>query len=187
MGSSPPPQDGSTPATPYCYSSDIGCSGSPPIGATSTGGRTLHRDVACSVAPTTTDETKGAFWVTNALTANTTLTGEGGMTLHTETASATGTNVTACVGIYNVPANLLTLSTAPPTQLGVVAYTSAAWPNAPTPVSFHFNFLGAGNTSVVPAGNRIGVRIWIDPSSSADVTLIYDHPSFVSELELNAQ
>jgi prepilin-type N-terminal cleavage/methylation domain-containing protein len=187
LGSTPPPQDVTTPSTPVCYSSDIGCSGNPPPGGTTTGGRTLHRDVNCSVTPTATDQTKGAFWVTNSLSADTTLTGDGGMTLYAETAHGVAASVTICVGIYVVPASLLGLISLPPVQLGVVSYTDAAFPSVPTPVTFNFNFLGAGTTHLVAAGNRIGLRVWIAASSADDVTLLYDHPNFATELELNAQ
>ena len=183
MGAAPPPQDAQTPATPYCYATDIGC-------AVGVGGRTIRRDTNnCATANpwTQTNNTKGAFWVTPALGASTTLTGDGGMTLFTQTSSGVAASATICVGLYIMPASLLGLITVPPVQLGVVAYAALAWPGVPTPVSFNFNFLGAGTTQLVAAGNRIGVRVWIAASASTDVTLIYDHPQFASALQVNSQ
>jgi hypothetical protein len=182
MGAPPPPQDASTPATPYCYATDIGCG--------AVGGRPIRRDASsCAVANpwTQSDNRKGAFWVTPPLAAATTLTGDGGMTLYTQTSTGLAASVTICVGIYVVPASLLGLITLPPVALGVVAYTAVAWPGVPTPVSFNFNFLGAVASQLVAANNRIGVRVWIAASATTDATLIYDHPNFASKLQLNSQ
>ncbi len=182
MGPTPPPQDASTPAVPDCYSSELGCLAS--------GGRPLLRDSSsCAVANpwTQSNNSKGAFWVTPPLGAATTLTGDGGMTLYTQTANGAAASATICVGLYVVPASLLGLITVPPVQLGALAYTAVAWPGAATPVSFNFNFLGTGTTRLVAAGNRIGVRVWVAASASTDLTLIYDHPQFASELQLNSQ
>jgi hypothetical protein len=38
----------------------------------------------------------------------------------------------------------------------------------------------------VPAGHRIGVRVWTDSSSGADIAAIYDHPSYPTSLQLTA-
>ncbi|MCA1690024.1 MAG: hypothetical protein LC720_06195 [Actinobacteria bacterium] len=182
MGGPPPPQDASTPVTPYCYATDVGC--------LATGGRPIRRDAGtCAAANpwTQSDNGKGAFWVTPPLAAATTLTGDGGMTLFTQTSTGLAASVTICVGIYVVPASLLGLITLPPVALGVVAYTGVAWPGVPTPVSFNFNFLGSAATQLVAANNRIGVRVWLAASASTDATLIYDHPNFASKLQLNSQ
>jgi prepilin-type N-terminal cleavage/methylation domain-containing protein len=192
MGASPPPQDAATPATPYCYATDVGCplaSAQPPGGVT-VGGRTIRRDSSsCAVVNpwTQTDNRKGAFWVTPSLAASTTLTGDGGMTLYAQGASGVVASATICVGIYVVPASLLGLITLVPVQLGVVAYTTVGLPGVPTPVSFNFDFLAAGATRIVALGNRIGVRVWVAAAASTDVTLIYDHPESASQLQLNSQ
>jgi prepilin-type N-terminal cleavage/methylation domain-containing protein len=188
MGASPPPQDASTPVTPYCYATDVGCPTVP--GGSSTGGRGVRRDSAdCAAANpwAQSDNTRGAFWVTPPLGAATTLTGDGGMTLYTQTSTGVAASVTLCVGIYVVPASLLGLVNVAPVALGVVAYTALAWPAVPTPVSFNFDFLGLGATRLVVAGNRIGVRAWVAASAATGVQLIYDHPNFAAQLELNSQ
>ncbi|GAC1438157.1 MAG: hypothetical protein NVSMB51_13550 [Solirubrobacteraceae bacterium] len=184
MSTTPP---SGMPATPYCFSTDVGCpSGSSPSGG---GGKVIRKDSSdCTAANpwSQSDNTKGVFWVTPALGTATTLTGAGGTTLYTQTTSGVAASVTICVGIYLVP-NLLDLISTPPVKLGVAAYTSAAWPGVPTPVSFGFNYLAAATTQLVAAGTRIGVRVWVAASSSSDVTLIYDNAQFASQIQLNTQ
>jgi hypothetical protein len=188
MGATAPPQDGSTPATPYCYATDLGCP--PAAGGGTTGGRPIRPDSnSCAAASpwVQTDNTKGAFWTTPPLAAGTTFTGDGGMTLYTQTSTGVAASVTLCVGLYVMPASLLGLISLPPVQLGVVAYTAVAWPSVPTPVSFNFDFLAAGTTRLVVAGNRIGVRVWVAAGASTGVTMIYDHPQFAAQLQLNSR
>src|SRR6185437_4527556 len=50
------------------------------------GGRILTTDVGCSSAPSATDNTKGELWVTAPLSSTTTFTGEGGISIYTQTA-----------------------------------------------------------------------------------------------------
>ena len=49
------------------------------------------------------------------------------------------------------------LVTAPPTRLGVVAYTVAQWPTTPTPISFSFDFLTGSTVDGRRPADRIGV------------------------------
>jgi hypothetical protein len=51
-------------------------------------------------------------------------------------------------------------------------------------VSFSFDF--RANDVTVPAGHRIGVRVWADSSSDADIAAIYDHPSYPTSVQLTA-
>lgn len=148
------------------------------------GGRLLKRDVSCASSPTASDNTKGAMWVTASLPAATLLTGSGGMTLQSQSAAGVTAGVTLCLGIYDV-ASITNLVATPPTRLGVVAYTVAQWPTTPTPLSFSFDFLTGGTVNVA-AGHRIGARLWIDPSSGADIAAIYDHATYPSVLQLNS-
>ena len=160
------------------YSTDQSAAGYP-------GGRLLRRDVSCAATPTSADNTKGALWTTAPLSTAMPLTGGGGMTLDSQTAAGVVAGVTLCLGIYDV-ASITNLVASPPTRLGVVSYTVAQWPQAPTPLSFSFDFL-TGGTVTVAAGHRIGARLWLDPASGADVALLYDHPSHPSVLQLNSQ
>jgi prepilin-type N-terminal cleavage/methylation domain-containing protein len=155
-------------------------------GVTYPGGRVLHRDVSCTSTPSSTDNTKGEMWVTAPLGTSTTFTGQGGMTLNTQTISGVSASVTLCVAIYDVPGSILNLVALPPIKLGVVSYTLASWPTVSTPLSFTFNF--SGNVAVsVPGVDRIGVRVWVAAASGADVAAIYDNPQFVSDLQLESQ
>jgi prepilin-type N-terminal cleavage/methylation domain-containing protein len=160
------------------YSSDLAAAGY-------TGGRLLKRDVTCSATPTTTDNAKGGFWASAPLTAPMVLTGSGGMTLVTQTAGAAAAAVTLCLGVYDVPNSIANLVVAPPTRLGVVAYTVASWPTTPTPISFSFDFL-TGSTVTLAAGHRLGVRLWAAAESGADIAALYDHPSYASTIQLNS-
>ena len=148
------------------------------------GGRVLRPDVACSATPSATDNTRGGLWVTAPLTRTTTLTGSGGMTLHSQTAGGVSSGLTLCVGIYDVAGSLANLIANPPTRLGVVSYTVAQWPTSPTPVSFSFDFV-TGGTIDVPAGRRLGVRLWVG-GGTTDIALLYDHHSRSSVLQLNS-
>jgi hypothetical protein len=58
----------------------------------------------------------------------------------------------------------------------------SSWPQQPTPVSFSFDFRATDVT--VPSGHRIGVRVWVDSSSQADVAAIYDHPQYPTSIQL---
>jgi hypothetical protein len=149
------------------------------------GGRVLVRDTECSATPSSVDNAKGAFWVTAPLASATALTGAGGMTLHTQTVAGAVAGVTLCVAVYDVGNALTNLVANPPTRLGVVAFTVAEWPAAPTPLSFSFDFV-TGGTIRVAAGHRIGVRLWAAGSSAADLVLLYDHPDRSSVLQLNS-
>lgn len=148
------------------------------------GGRVLRPDVACSTTPSTSDNTKGAMWVTAPLTRTTALTGSGGMTLHTQTAGGASSGLTLCLGIYDVSGSVGNLIANPPTRLGVVSYTVAQWPTSPTPMSFSFDFV-TGGTIEVAAGRRLGVRLWVG-GGTTDIALLYDHPSRSSVLQLNS-
>lgn len=150
------------------------------------GGRVLTRDVACSSTPSTTDNAKGGMWVTAPLSSATSLTGMGGMTLHSQTVAGAPAGVTLCLAIYDVGGSIVNLVANPPTRLGVVAYTVAQWPTQPTPISFSFDFLTGGTISVA-SGRRIGARLWVADTSAADLALLYDHPSYASVLQLNSQ
>jgi prepilin-type N-terminal cleavage/methylation domain-containing protein len=178
LNATPPPSP--SPAPPlYNYSNEQ-------TDVSYAGGRAIFRDVACGSTPSSTDNTKGELLVTAPLSAAISLTGGGGMTLNTQTLNGASGSVTLCVAIDDVPNSISNLVASPPKVLGVVAYTLASWPTSPTPLSFTFNFSSSGSVSV-PAGDRIGARIWVDPASGADIAAIYDHPSFASQLQLESQ
>lgn len=65
--------------------------------------------------------------------------------------------------------------------VGTGTYAQAAWPAAPTQVSFTWDLAGP---VTVPAGDRLLLTVWLKPSpaSADDVLLLYDHPSYQSSL-----
>jgi hypothetical protein len=178
MGSAPP--TGSAGSQLYNYSSEQ-------TADSFTGGRILKTDVGCSSTPSATDNTKGELWVSAPLASSTTLTGDGGMTIYSQTANNAAASVTFCIGIYDVPNSLTNLVTGPPTELGAVSYTSPSWPTALSPLSLPFDFLASGATKTIAAGDRVGVRVWVASSGGADVAIAYDNPNYASLVELNAQ
>jgi hypothetical protein len=171
---------GTTTSPLYDYSSEQ-------TGDSFTGGRILKTDVGCSSTPSTTDNTKGELWVTAPLSSSMTLTGEGGMSLYTQTANAASASVNLCIGVYNVPGSITNLVSSPPTSLGVISYSSPTWPTVLSPISLHFDFLASGSTVTVASGHRIGLRIWIAGSGGADIAVAYDNPTYASQVELNSQ
>jgi prepilin-type N-terminal cleavage/methylation domain-containing protein len=160
-------------------------------------GRVIKRDsnanaTSCAVAPTN-DATSGEFWATQPLTSALTLNGNGGLTIYTGTLTGVALNVTLCIGIYEeVPAtgNILdplnALGAAHSTLLGAVGYTNGgSWPAAVTPLSFSFNYMASSQT--IPAGDSLGVRIWVTNNAGDDILIQYDAPSAASGVELDSQ
>jgi Tfp pilus assembly protein PilV len=162
------------------YSTDLDWLGPYP------GGRALAPDTTCAATPTRTDNSKGELWLGPTLSSSATLTGEGGLNLLTQTLNGASATVELCIGLYEVPASDTDLIATPPTLLGVASYQPPSWPTSMAPISLIFSFLTSG-TVTVPAGHRIGLRLWITPSSTSDIAIAYDHPLFQSEVELDTQ
>jgi hypothetical protein len=178
MGTSPPPTPNPLPPL-YKYSNEQ--SGS------YIGGRVLRRDVDCAATPSATDNSKGELWITNPLASSMTLTGAGGLTLTTQTLGEVSANVTLCVAFYDVPNSITNLVSSPPTRIGATSYNPAQWPASAGPLSFNFDFRGASGDVTIPSGHRIGARVWAASTSGADIAVIYDHPSYLSQLQLNSR
>jgi hypothetical protein len=179
---------------------------SPNLSATKPG-RVILRDpaavgstnaAACAVTPSPVAQ-EGELWATQPLASQLTLSGNGGMTLYTNTLTGAPANVTMCVGVYLElpppgvttglldPLNLLcgSCSTPDSTLLGTGAFTNPAWPGALTPVSLTFSNLFSAHT--VPAGDSIAVRIWFTSASGDDVVVQYDAPTVRSSVQINSQ
>jgi len=152
------------------------------------GGRVLTRDVACDQAPSSTDNQRGALWTTAPLTAGTSLTGRGGLSLYTQTLSGASAPARLCLAFYDVPGDIGSPVASPPTEIGRTSFALGSWPASPAPVSFTFDFRGAAGAATVPLNHRVGVRMWAapGPDSGADLALLYDHPLYPSSLQLNA-
>jgi prepilin-type N-terminal cleavage/methylation domain-containing protein len=173
---SSPPAGSST--SPLDYSSEQ-------TGDSFTGGRIVKPDVGvdCSSMPSA-DNSNSELWVSPPLAASTAFTGEGGMTIYSETANNATAGATLCIAMYDVSPNSFTnLVGNPPTEVGAAfPYYAPSWPTVLSPISFPVDF--ASGTKTIPAGDRVGVRVWIT-GSSADIAIAYDNPNYPSQVELN--
>lgn len=174
LGSDPPPSGATLPPL-YKYSTDVS--------ATYTGGRVLRRDTTCTGSPSTSDNTKGGFWTTPTLTAPKTLNGKGGVSVYTQTVGGVQASGTLCMAFYDVPASILNLIATPPIEIGRASYTLSSWPRTPSPVSFPVTYRTSNVT--IASARRIGVRFWISSASGADIAVIYDHPTYPAQVQLN--
>jgi hypothetical protein len=164
----------------------------------SVGGRAINvNSASCSGNPLSSpDNTTAEMWVSPVLSASssTTLTGYGGITLYTQTVNGATANPTLCVGIYDVPS--LYVSQTPPTLLGTPAcFTPDSYPTSPAAMAFQLQpycsggnngFLNGG-TATIPAGDHIGVVLWVASGSPSGVAVMYDSASYESEVELNTK
>lgn len=177
MGAEPAPSPAQLPPL-YKYSSEL-------TSLVFSGGRALVRDTGCSGTPSSSNNTKGAMWVTPPLASATTFTGSGGLTLYSQTATAAPAAGTICAAFYDVPQSILNLISLAPTEIGRASYSLASWPALASQVSFAFDFRGAQPDVTLAAGRRLGVRLWASSASGADLALLYDHPTWSSALQLN--
>jgi|GEM_PF-5177386 len=137
------------------------------------------------------------FWVTNPLSSSKTLTGAGGISLFTQTLGSAAATVSFCAEIYDVPpsgtaSSLADLDAYPPVALGGGAYvpptdpsTGSNWPLSLGETSFVFTF--SNQPVTVPAGDRIGLRVWMKATQDTPIDVVYDNPNYPSQLELNTQ
>jgi prepilin-type N-terminal cleavage/methylation domain-containing protein len=162
-------------------------------------GRVILRDpntlaITCAITPSN-NATSGELFATQPLSTALNLNGNGGMTLYTSTLTGAASSVTLCIGVYKlVPVsgagNILdpmnALGATDTTLLGTVSYTNnGSWPASETPVAFSFNYSALANS--IPAGDSIGVRIWVTHNSGDDIVVHYDAPNASSGVELDSQ
>ncbi len=196
--------------TLYHYSKDLGTSGYPggtllqPVCATglcsgSTGGGTgKTSDCSGGAFTNTLLNVQSHMWVTSPVTATTTLTGDGGVSLFTQTLGAAQGVVSFCIEIYDIPpsgsaGSLTDILAWPPVDLGGAGYVAATdpatggnWPTSPTQLSYIFNFRGTnGRVSIAP-GHRIGIRMWVKVNVNLPIALIYDNPLYPAQVQLNS-
>jgi Tfp pilus assembly protein PilV len=179
MGLQPSPSPTVTPPL-YNYSNEI-------TGGTTPGGAVVRRDTACTGGtPTTTDDTKGHFWVTPALTADMAVS-DVALSIDTQTFNGATADVLLCVAVYDVPADIANLASTPPTLLvskGLPQSGLTRWPTTAENESFVTELYEAGSATIA-AGHRLGVRIWPSSSSEADIVVLYDHPAHISYLQVS--
>ncbi len=207
MDANPPAAPAGTTPPLYQYSTDQATTGYP-------GGRllapTCSNGTGCGTK-STSDCNGGSwasnllsvqsqFWVSSPVTATTTLTGDGGISMFTQTANSAQAAVSFCIEIYDVPpsggtaGSLADLLAWPPVDLGGAGYVGAVdpqtggnWPTGPSQVSYIFNFRGSSGTVSLAPGHRLGVRMWIKANLNLPIALLYDNPLYPSEIQLNTQ
>lgn len=179
MGIDPPPTPVVTPPV-YNYSSEI-------TGGSTPGGAVIRRDVACDGAVTTTDNTKGHLWVSGPLSAPITVSGDAAMSVSTQTFNGVTAGATLCIAFYNVPGDISNLVATPPTLIGASQYQDPTWPSTASSAGFKIDFLGEAPGVPIPAGNRLGVRVWAAASAGADLVMLYDHPLHASFVQVNEE
>jgi prepilin-type N-terminal cleavage/methylation domain-containing protein len=206
MDASSPPGDSTT--SLYNYSSDQGTSGFP-------GGRLLQPTCSstsngCGTGSTSDCNNNGnwtsslskaqsEFWVSAPLSATTTFTGDAGISMFTQTLNGAQQVVSFCIEVYDVPpsgssGSLKDLLAWPPVALGGAGYvaetdpvTGGNWPTIADQVTFTFNYRGSSGAVSVPAGDRIGVRIWMLSNVNNAIDVVYDHPNYPAQVQLNTQ
>ena len=179
MGSTPAPAPTVTPPV-YNYSNEI-------TGGTTPGGAVVRRDTTCTGGtPTTTDNTKGHFWVTPPLAANMSVS-QAALSISTQTFNGATADAMLCVAFYDVPNSITNLAANPPTLLvskGLPQTGLMAWPTSAHEEAFVWKLYEAGSATIA-AGHRLGMRIWPSSSSEADLVVLYDHPLHVSYLQVS--
>ncbi|HWF36758.1 MAG TPA: hypothetical protein VG295_15360 [Solirubrobacteraceae bacterium] len=143
---------------------------------------------------------QAGFWVSSPVTATTTLTGDGGLSLFSQTVGGAQAVVSFCVEIYDIPPSsgpsgtLGDILAWPPVALGGAGYvaqtdpaTGGNWPTSANQIAYIFNFRGSNGTVDIATGDRIGVRVWFKANSNTALDLLYDNPLYPTELQLNTQ
>jgi hypothetical protein len=215
------PPSGGTSTSLYHYSTDVATTGypggtlvtpacgscgpaSPGASGTGTGGGTgSTSDCSAPQWSNSLVNTQSHMWVTAPLAAQTSLTGDGALTLFSQTAGAVPAVVSFCMEVYDIPptngaagslADIL-LSGSQPVALGGSAYvpptdpaSGSNWPSSASQTSFSFRFVSSSTTSVpVAAGHRIGLRVWAKANVWAPIDVLYDNPTYPASLQLNSQ
>jgi prepilin-type N-terminal cleavage/methylation domain-containing protein len=169
------------------------------IGSGSGGGTDSASDCSDGAWTSTLPNAQREFWVGAPLAAQMTLNGNAGVTVFTQTLNGIKALVSFCIEIYDVrpsgsAGSLADLLAWPPVALGGSGYvavtdptTGSNWPQATSDVSFDFNFRGSSGPVTIPAGDRIGVMIWIKATTFVPIALLYDNPNFASQVQLNSQ
>jgi prepilin-type N-terminal cleavage/methylation domain-containing protein len=178
MGTAAPPNPFTPPAVPpfYKYSTDVSTSS-----ADYPGGVVVRRSAtACSGG----DSTRAHLWVTPPFESPQSVDGNAAASLWTQTVAGAASLGKICVTVYRLTLTTTGAVSGTPTTLGSVSFTLARWPSSPQLVSFPFRFLATGTTSPVASGDRIGFRVTVDASGTADLAMLYDHPDYATSFQL---
>jgi prepilin-type N-terminal cleavage/methylation domain-containing protein len=178
-----------------CGGGPIGTSG---LGPTGSGGGTDSTSDCKGGWSNTYLNSQSEMWATAPLSSAMTLTGYGGLTLFSQTLGGGAETVSFCVEIYDIPpsgsaGSLNDLLAWNPVDLGGAALVNATdptsgsnWPESTTEVTFDFDFSSSGAVTV-PAGDRIGARIWMLSNVNKPIAVLYDTPNYPAQLQLNSQ
>ena len=207
MDTNPPSGTSTTPA--YNYSTDQCADSCYPGGrvlqptcavpswtAQACAGTGTSSDCGASAWTSTLQNPQSEFWVTAPFSSAITYTGAGGLSFYTQTIASATPTVSFCVEVYDVPpsgtaGSLSDLFAWPPGAKGGGAYIPVAtqsagnWPTTMTEQSFVFTFSSSPVT--IPAGDRLGFRIWMLANQNSPIGVLYDNPNYPSQLQLNSQ
>ncbi len=165
-------------------------------------GSTIARTYSTDVAPDTdnglgidgssscagTTRQTAHVWATPVLstTAAVTATGNAALTLPTSNPSATESSGRICIGVYDMTLNGSNQATAS-TLLGAYTYTLPKWSQETNTIAFPFRYLVSGATASIAANHRLGVRLSVDSAYVAKLAMVYDHPNFPANVQLETQ
>lgn len=170
-----PPGSGSSSA--WSYSTEV----SPG----SDGGLGLVASAGCAG----TSKTTAHLWVTPVLSAAAAVTATGNAALSIPTANLDhdqNQGGRLCIGIYSVmldASNRVSSST----LLGSYAYVLPKWPAATELVTFPFRYMASGETASIAAGRRLALRLSADSASGNGLVLVYDHPLFPGNVQMETR
>lgn len=152
----------------------------------------------CASTPVMGTDLKGAYWVSPPLADSHLLTGEGTLRLYGRTWGGAESQIDLCGAVYAVPSNVSNPVAYPPVQIGRFSgrYT---WPEEPDeplpdepeparlrPLSVGVE-LGLAGLHTIPAGQRVGLRLWVAATSGDDIVLSYDHVDQQASLALRTE
>lgn len=168
------------------------------LGSAGSGGGTDSTSDCTGGWSSSYDNRQSEMWATAPLDSATTLTGYGGLTIFSQTFGGTAQTVSFCLEIYDIPpsgsaGSLSDILAWTPVDLGGAALVNATspssgsnWPETANEVTFDFDFSSSGPVTI-PAGDRIGARIWMKSNVNRPIAVLYDNPNYPSQLQLNSQ
>lgn len=150
-----------------------------PIGLASPAGLALVRPAAatCALGPTALEAASRVHtWASPPVPStgfSIPASGRAGLSFWTHTRDGSAGAVKMCAVLSSMVAGVST-------PIGSGSYEPTQWPAAPTQLSFSWD-LPLSVTTLV-SGARLTLTLWITSSSSKDIVLLYDHPSYQSSL-----
>lgn len=130
-------------------------------------------------------------WVTPpvpAATTDLTLTGEGTLSLWTQSIEGGVYMARICVWLFVREAGVDTALVQPLESRPYFTYSESPWPSGGwTEITISLDFQApAGGQVALPPGSQLGLALSVDDDSGSGVQILYDEPSFDSRLQLHA-